>query len=149
MLLLLLLTSSVSIPGELQLLLLLMLRLLLLLSRFAGRLGISQPGKVLDRSRPAERCRPGELRVHADELIEVARRELLIGYGTIHALDDCTLPLNGSGQSAVRVFSREASADFAGHDAAKPVGLIVELVFGSFRATSRTAARIIHRPLVA
>ena len=147
---LLLQISSASIPGVLQLLLLLMLRLLLLLlSGFAGRLETSQPGKVLDRSRPAERCRPGELRIHADEFVEIVRRELLVGYGTIDALDDSTLPLNFRCHSAVRIFSREASADFAGHDAAKPVRLIVELVFGSFRATSRTAARIIHRPLVA
>jgi hypothetical protein len=71
---LLLQISSASIPGVLQLLLLLMLRLLLLLSGFAGRLGISQPGKVLDRSRPAERCRPGELRIQADEFVEIVRR---------------------------------------------------------------------------
>ena len=146
---LLLQTSSASIPGELLMRLLLMLRLLLLLSRFAGRLGISQPGKVLDRSRPAERCRPGELRIHADEFVEIVRRELLVGYGTIDARDESTLPLNGRCHSAVRIFSREASADFTGNDVAKPVGFVVELVFSSFRATLRTAARIIHRPLVA
>ena len=143
---LLLLTSSVSIPGELQLLLLLMLRLLLLLSWFAGRHRISQPGKVLDRSRPAERCRPGELRIHANEFVEIVRRELLVSNGTIDALDDSTLSFGGRCNGAVRIFTREASANFACNNAAEPVWLVVGLVVGRFRTTSRTTARIIHRP---
>ena len=143
---LLLLTSSVSIPGELQLLLLLMLRLLLLLSRFAGRLGISQPGKVLDRSRPAERCRPGELRIHADEFVEIVHREQLVSYGTIDAGDDVTLPLSGRSCGADSIFTREPPTHFAGNDAAEPVGLVVDIFIGSYRALSHATAGIIHRP---
>ena len=147
---LLLQISSASIPGVLQLLLLLMLRLLLLLlSWFAGRQRISQPGKVLDRSRPAERCRPGELRIHADEFVEIVRRELLVSNSTVDALVDSPLTFGGRRNGAVRIFTREASADLASNNAAEPVWLVVGLVIGRFRTTSRTTARIIHRPLVA
>ena len=125
---------------------LLMLRLLLLLSRFAGRLGISQPGKVLDRSRPAERCRPGELRIHVNEFLKVVRRELLISDGLINAQDDCTLPLNGSDRNAIRGFSPEASADFAGDDASETVGLIVRAIIRRSRPPLSTTGRHVARP---
>jgi len=125
---------------------LLMLRLLLLLSRFAGRLGISQPGKVLDRSRPAERCRPGELRIHVNEFLKVVRRELLISDGLINAQGDCTLPFRDSDRDAIRGFSPEASADFAGDDASEAVGLIVRAIIRRSRPPLSTTGRHVARP---
>ena len=119
-------TSSVSIPGELHLLPLLMLRmLLLLLSWFAGRLGISQPGKVLDRSRPAERWRPGELRIHVNEFLEVVRRELLICDGLINAHDYCTFTFRCGDCNAIRGFSLKSPAGFTRDNAPQAIGLVI------------------------
>jgi hypothetical protein len=142
---LLLLTSSVSIPGELQLLLLLMRRMLLLLSWFAGRLLIGHPAKVLDGSRPAERSRPAELIAEVNELGEVKLREPLVDHCTVDfgVQRRPTSHLGGCG--AVGSITLNPPHGFTRDDVPQAIGLVVGAVVSELAVPLRTAARI-HRP---
>ena len=91
---LLLLTSSVSIPGELHMLPLLMLRslLLVILGASPGRLRTEHPAKVLNRPCPAEGSRPGEVAAEVDKLGKVVSGKPLLGDCPIHFCDEGGLP---------------------------------------------------------
>ena len=126
-----------------------MLRLLLLLSGFGWRQVIAYPGKVLERSRPAERCRPRELGIQVNEFDEVVLRELLIGDGPIDAGDDRTLTLCGGNCHAICGFLLKSSADFARDDASEAVGFFVGAVVRHGTLPLSSSGRHVHRPLLA
>ena len=74
---------------------------------------------------------------------------MLISDGLINAQDDCPLPFRGSDRDAIRGFSPEASADFAGDDASETVGLIVRAIIRRSRPPLSTTGRHVARPKLA
>ena len=148
---LLLQTSSASIPGELLLRLLLMLQLLLLpmMSSLAGRLRIEHPVKVLNRSGPAERSRPGEVATEIDELGEVVHREPLLGHGTINAGMHCRSTGCQGSRGAVGGLTFQTPPGLTRDDVPQPIRLVVRAIVCKDPLPLRTSGRHVHRPLLA
>ena len=128
---------------------LLMLRLLLLLlSGFAGRLRIKHPVQVLDRSRPAERSRPGEVAIELDEFGQLVARELLLDHGEFHAGSYRTSPNRGGRGTTIGGIQLQPPSSLTRDNAPQAIGLVVGAVFRGNPLPFRETGRMVHRPLI-